>query len=460
MYRVKPTRGSLVARRFLAHAALFAASCLAASHAPLAQLLVAAEPPSIEKVIIDANGRSEIEGLGRAGDVVELISAGQSIGQAQVASNGRWRVVLANGLKAGTYQIRAEARSSSASAAALGDEVRVAIPTNANSKAVVAYDGVTGANDRLTRQRAEELAVAAGQAYEEVATESSSPKSGDRDRIQNEPGAEADRKPDQNENVGPLSIVIEWLKRSARVYREDVVSRLAEPRDRSTPQTPSEPERMEPVATEVPISVGQAAKEIEAERSRAESRRMEIAEADKERKAQEALKAAEDAAKREDAKRKKAEELARRKAEADKRIADELERLKRAKEEADKAKTNPEPSTATAPPQKAKITLEPFTLPGQKPAASKDGVGVAALSSGSKNIPRSRVSGRCGEGRVTFRKGRRWYVTGANDTLWDIAERYYGTGSAYRRIYSANRKRLSSPHIVRPCLALRLPGRG
>jgi nucleoid-associated protein YgaU len=58
------------------------------------------------------------------------------------------------------------------------------------------------------------------------------------------------------------------------------------------------------------------------------------------------------------------------------------------------------------------------------------------------------------------RRGRRWYVTGADDTLWDVAERFYGSGLAYPRIYRVNRKRLSSPHVVRPCLALRLPERG
>ncbi len=44
-------------------------------------------------------------------------------------------------------------------------------------------------------------------------------------------------------------------------------------------------------------------------------------------------------------------------------------------------------------------------------------------------------------------------------TLWDIAERFYGSGLAYPRIYRANRNRLSSPHVVRPCLALEVAGR-
>jgi LysM domain len=138
-------------------------------------------------------------------------------------------------------------------------------------------------------------------------------------------------------------------------------------------------------------------------------------------------------------KRHRAEELARRKLESDKIILQELENLKRAREEADRGKD-------------ARHTAD--TPDGKRTRTT------AKSASGTKVASGSAVHGRCTIGRVVYRKGRRWYVTGADDTLWQIAERFYGTGSAYPRIYRANRKRLRNPHVVRPCLALRLPGRG
>jgi nucleoid-associated protein YgaU len=120
------------------------------------------------------------------------------------------------------------------------------------------------------------------------------------------------------------------------------------------------------------------------------------------------------------------------------------------------------------------ITLEPFALPGDAPAKTTadadadDGGEIAEGDADGRDAPPSLVrprrpasasASRCAEGRVIKRKGRRWYVTGRDDTLWDIAERFYGSGLAYPRIYRVNRARLSSPHVVRPCLALRLPAR-
>jgi nucleoid-associated protein YgaU len=145
-----------------------------------------------------------------------------------------------------------------------------------------------------------------------------------------------------------------------------------------------------------------------------------------------------DAARAEARKREQAEELARRKTEYDKIIAEELENLKKAREEADRAKAaKSTPAQATMAPAKAR----------------------AAIHRTARHEASSRHRG-CAKGRVFHRKGQRWYLTGAHDTLWGIAERFYGSGSAYRRIYRGNRKRLANPDVVRPCLALRLPGRG
>jgi nucleoid-associated protein YgaU len=413
-----------------------------------AQTLDAAEPPSIERVIIGEGGRSEIDGEGRPGNLVRLRSGDVVIGEAAVDANRRWRIELKEGLRPGTHQIRADALAGSDGQLAAGDEIRVAVPAEISRPAVVAYDGVTGDVDRVTRQRAEDLANAAGQAFDDVTGRgddaSSQPPKAVPDTAKDSVAQDADVQ------HGTLSVVIEWLKRSAREYRQDVVQKLGTPK----PQMAADGE---PVAAADGVAVSDAARTIAKERALAEARRIELAEADTPRKAKEAEAAAAEARRAEDLKRRQAEDLARRKADADKRIKDELERLRKAKEEADRAK-------AKAPAQKATITLERFYLPGEKRPAEEAPVDrkrtvkrddVRETTARPPSTPDT--TERCAVGRVTHRKGRRWYVTGANDTLWDIAERFYGTGLAYPRIYRVNRKRLSSPHIVRPCLALRLP---
>jgi nucleoid-associated protein YgaU len=415
-----------------------------------AQTVAEAAPPTIEKVIVGDKGVANIEGEGKPGDVVLLMSGGAALGEAAVSANGRWRVALKDGLKPGTHQIRAEARAAPMGLVASGDEIRIAIPSETGEQAVVAYDGVTGDPERATRRRAEELAQAAGEAFDDVTRRAASPE------------ADAAPQPGKDqaapEREGPVAVVIEWLKRSARGYREEVVSKLG--------VGASEPAPAEPAATSQDrardATAADAAQTIVKERAAAEARRIDLAEADTVRRAREAQAAEDKARKAEAAKRKQAEEIARRKAEFDRKIADDMERLKKAREEADRAKAARVPNQ-----QKAAITLERFYLPGEK-KPKRDGTSqveervVEATDqddAAEKPSRRSSMSERCAEGRVITRKGRRWYVTGADDTLWDIAERFYGSGTAYPRIYKVNRKRMSSPHIVRPCLALRLPGR-
>jgi nucleoid-associated protein YgaU len=50
-----------------------------------------------------------------------------------------------------------------------------------------------------------------------------------------------------------------------------------------------------------------------------------------------------------------------------------------------------------------------------------------------------------------------WYVVKAGDTLWSIAERHYGAGRRYKRIFAANRRRIRSPHWIEPCQRIYLP---
>jgi nucleoid-associated protein YgaU len=185
-----------------------------------------------------------------------------------------------------------------------------------------------------------------------------------------------------------------------------------------------------PAVAEV-VSPAEPAARIARERAGVQSRGGGTETSDANRKAAQAQDG--DAAGAEARKREQAEELARRKTEYDKIIAEELENLKKAREEADRAKAaKSTPAQATMAPAKAR---------------------AAAARAGERHRT-------CMKGRVFHRKGQRWYLTGAHDTLWGIAERFYGSGSVYHRIYRGNRKRLVKPDVVRPCLALRLPGRG
>jgi nucleoid-associated protein YgaU len=498
----------------------------------VAQMPIAAEPPTIEKVVIDQGGASHIEGGGRPGDLVEIVSGGVALGEATVAQSGRWRIDLKTGLKAGTYQIRADARAGAAGAPTAGDEIRIAIPPELGGRTEVQYDGTTSETERATRQRAETLARDAGQAFDEITQKKQQADPAAEPAADDVAAGDRVEQSDETRRDGALAVVIEWLKRSAKTYREEVVQklRLAKPETAAADPAPDRlPDAVgDPVTIAPPVDAQQAATSIARERAEAEARRIDLARADTERKAEQAAKARAEAAQREalkrtraeelarksaeadrriaeelerlkkareeaaeaearridlaeaDAerktdqaakataeaaqrealKRKQVEELARKKAEADKRIAEELERLKQAREEADRARARKDAELRSDTLQrKATITLERFYLPGEKrPREETSGgdAGTAVVQDAEAARP---LAGRCVKGRVVHRKGRRWYVTGADDTLWDIAERFYGSGLAYPRIYRVNRKRLSSPHVVRPCLALRLPGR-
>jgi len=49
------------------------------------------------------------------------------------------------------------------------------------------------------------------------------------------------------------------------------------------------------------------------------------------------------------------------------------------------------------------------------------------------------------------------YTVKRGDTLWSIAERHYGAGRRYKRIYAANRRRVRSAHWIEPCQRIYLP---
>jgi nucleoid-associated protein YgaU len=49
------------------------------------------------------------------------------------------------------------------------------------------------------------------------------------------------------------------------------------------------------------------------------------------------------------------------------------------------------------------------------------------------------------------------YTVQDGDSLWAIAERHYGDGSQYTRIFEANRDQLDNPDVIQPGQVLRIP---
>lgn len=51
------------------------------------------------------------------------------------------------------------------------------------------------------------------------------------------------------------------------------------------------------------------------------------------------------------------------------------------------------------------------------------------------------------------------YTVVSGDTLWGIAERFYGSGTEYRRIASANSDQIKNPNLIYPGQVLTIPAR-
>jgi nucleoid-associated protein YgaU len=50
-----------------------------------------------------------------------------------------------------------------------------------------------------------------------------------------------------------------------------------------------------------------------------------------------------------------------------------------------------------------------------------------------------------------------WHVVAKGETLWKLAERYYGDGKLYPKIFEANRDALKDPNAIGIGQKLRIP---
>ena len=61
---------------------------------------------------------------------------------------------------------------------------------------------------------------------------------------------------------------------------------------------------------------------------------------------------------------------------------------------------------------------------------------------------------------VTTTDGPGYYTVRSGDTLWSIAQHYYGSGDLWPRIYNANRNLIANPNLIYPNQVLYVPGVG
>jgi nucleoid-associated protein YgaU len=50
-----------------------------------------------------------------------------------------------------------------------------------------------------------------------------------------------------------------------------------------------------------------------------------------------------------------------------------------------------------------------------------------------------------------------WHEVKKGDTLWKIAEKYYGDGGLYTKIFEANKDTVKDPNLIRVGPRLRIP---
>jgi nucleoid-associated protein YgaU len=103
-------------------------------------------------------------------------------------------------------------------------------------------------------------------------------------------------------------------------------------------------------------------------------------------------------------------------------------------------------SDATAAPGKA-----PADVSARKPIAADS----IASEHGAAEPPR--VEGGTAAAESASDDGERTYTVVSGDTLWRIAERQYGNGSHYMKIFEANTDVLEHPDRIYPGQKLRIP---
>jgi nucleoid-associated protein YgaU len=78
-------------------------------------------------------------------------------------------------------------------------------------------------------------------------------------------------------------------------------------------------------------------------------------------------------------------------------------------------------------------------------------------SGASSTAPRYGTPTTPGPAKPTAPTAGGTYTVRSGDSLWKIAERHYGDGNKWRKIYEANKDSIKDPDLIYPGQELRLP---
>jgi nucleoid-associated protein YgaU len=109
-------------------------------------------------------------------------------------------------------------------------------------------------------------------------------------------------------------------------------------------------------------------------------------------------------------------------------------------------------SSSTAPSSKGRPAgaAEPSSK-GRPAGAAAGGTGTQA--DGFKDV----VGGSSSTAASTKGGEARTYIVQSGDSLSKIAKRFYGNANEWRRIFEANKDRISNPDMIQPGWALKIP---
>lgn len=75
----------------------------------------------------------------------------------------------------------------------------------------------------------------------------------------------------------------------------------------------------------------------------------------------------------------------------------------------------------------------------------------------SKNSSKGSTSTKKEKGKTTSATGYQTYEVKKGDTLWSIAKKFYGKGSAYTKIFNANKSAIKNPKMIYAGQKLKIP---
>jgi nucleoid-associated protein YgaU len=120
------------------------------------------------------------------------------------------------------------------------------------------------------------------------------------------------------------------------------------------------------------------------------------------------------------------------------------------------ATVTPESQAAIDPitPGSGWVVLPASDTPAPQPPVIPSVAPVAAVAAVAAVAPVAAVAAVAPVAAVAART----YTVVKNDSLWKIAQRFYGSGTSYPSIYTANRATIgSNPSLIQPGMVLRIP---